>query len=185
MLENLLAHYGYPILIIGTFLEGETVLILAGFAAQRGYLSLDWVIICGFIGTVLGDQIYFGLGRRHGKSWLIRKPSWQSRAERVFALLERHQNLLILGFRFIYGIRTVTPFAIGMSNVSYLRFALLNFTGAIIWATSFGLVGYFFGGIAEAILGHIKHYELALMLSIIAISGIVWITHYLRHQRDS
>jgi membrane protein DedA with SNARE-associated domain len=68
MLESLLATYGYPILIIGTFLEGETVLILGGVSAHLGYLSLNWVIACGFCGTLLGDQFYFFLGRRHGKT---------------------------------------------------------------------------------------------------------------------
>lgn len=126
MLESLLSSYGYPILIIGTFLEGETVMILAGVAARIGYLSLDWVILCGFCGTFFGDQLYFILGRRHGKSMLARHPSWQAPASRVFKKLQRHQNLLILSFRFLYGIRTVTPFVIGMSDVSYLRFALLK-----------------------------------------------------------
>jgi membrane protein DedA with SNARE-associated domain len=185
MLAHLLTDYGYPIIIIGTFLEGETVMVLAGLAAQAGYLSLEWVIICGFTGTALGDQIYFSLGRYHGKSWLTRKPSWQSRAQRVFDILKRHQNLLIIGFRYLYGIRTVTPFAIGMSDVSYLRFVLLNLPGAAIWAAGVGLAGYYFGHAVEAVIGNIKHYELALMLSIIAISSLVWIVYYVRNQRDS
>ena len=184
MLEHLLTDYGYPIIIIGTFLEGETVMVLAGLAAQMGYLSLDWVILCGFAGTVLGDQTYFSLGRHHGKSWLMRKPSWRTRAERVFDILERHQNLLIIGFRFLYGIRTVTPFAIGVSDVSYLRFILLNLSGAALWATSIGLAGYYFGHAVEAVVGDIKHYELALMLSIIVISSIVWLTQYYRRRRN-
>ena len=90
-------------------------MILAGVAAHLGYLSLDWVIVCGFCGTFFGDQLYFFLGRRHGKSMLARHPSWQAPADRVFDKIERQQNLLILSFRFLYGIRTVTPFAIGMS----------------------------------------------------------------------
>jgi membrane protein DedA with SNARE-associated domain len=184
MLAHLLTNYGYPAIIIGTFLEGETVLVLAGLAAQAGYLSLDWVIVCGFAGTVLGDQIYFSLGRYHGKSWLKRKKSWQARAERVFDILERHQNLFIIGFRFMYGIRTVTPFAIGMSNVSYLRFILLNVSGAAIWAASIALAGYYFGHVVETVIGDIKHYELALMLSIIAISSLVWIVYYVRNKRE-
>jgi membrane protein DedA with SNARE-associated domain len=185
MLAHLLTNYGYPIIIIGTFLEGETVMVLAGLAAQLGYLSLDWVIVCGFAGTVLGDQIYFSLGRYHGKSWLKQKKSWQTRAERVFDILERHQNLLIIGFRFLYGIRTVTPFAIGMSDVRYLRFILLNVLGAAIWAVSVALAGYYFGHAVEAVIGNIKHYELALMLSIIAISSFVWIVYYVRNRHDS
>jgi membrane protein DedA with SNARE-associated domain len=184
MLESLLSNYGYPILIIGTFLEGETVMVLGGLAAHLGYLSLDRVIACGFCGTLLGDQLSFFLGRRHGNSLLARYPSWRARTAKVFDKLEQHQNLLILGFRFLYGLRTVTPFAIGMSDISYLRFILLNLTGAGIWAVSIGLAGYYFGQAAEALLGDIKRYELVLMAGIIGIAMLLWLAHFKHHRRS-
>ena len=184
MLESLLANYGYPILVIGTFLEGETILVLGGVVAHMGYLSLDLVITCGFCGTLIGDQLYFFLGRRHGKTMLKRHPSWQNRANRVFTILERHQNLLIIGFRFLYGLRTVTPFAIGMSDVSYLRFALLNAIGAGIWATAIALAGYYFGRAVEAVLGDIKHYEIEVIAAIVVIAVLVWLAHVYRQRRS-
>jgi membrane protein DedA with SNARE-associated domain len=180
MLESLLTTYGYPILIIGTFLEGETILVLGGLAAHLGYLSLEGVIACGFCGTLFGDQLYYFLGRRHGKSLLARRPSWHTRAERVLRILERHQNLLILGFRFLYGLRSVTPFAIGISDVSYLRFTLLNLIGAGIWAISIGLAGYYFGQAVEAILGDIKRYEVELMAGIVGLAMVIWLVHFYR-----
>lgn len=183
MLESLLMHYGYPALIIGTFLEGETILILGGVAAKLGYLSLEWVIACGFIGTLLGDQLYFFIGRYKGKAFLTRRPVRQMQAQRVFQKLERHQNLFIIGFRFIYGLRTVTPFAIGISNISYLRFTLLNILGAAIWAIIIGLIGYFFGHAFEALLGDIKHYELELLAGIILFSALIWLTSHYRRRR--
>jgi len=185
MLESLLATYGYPVLIIGTFLEGETVLLLGGLAAQRGYLSLDWVIICGFCGTLFGDQLYFFLGRRHGKTLLARYPSWQPRIKRALRLLERHQNLLILGFRFVYGLRSVTAFAVGISDVSYVRFALLNLIGASIWAIAIGCAGYYSGRAAEAILGDIKRYEVGLMLGIGGLAMLIWLVHFYRQRRSA
>ena len=183
MLESLLTHYGYPIVLIGTFLEGETIMVLGGLAAHLGYLSLDGVLISGFCGTLLGDQLYFLLGRRHGKSLLARRPALQARTERVFRILERHQNLLITGFRFLYGLRSVTPFAIGMSNISYMRFTVLNLIGAAIWATSVGLAGYYFGRAVETIVGDIKHYELELMVAVIVVATLVWLAHFHRRRR--
>ncbi len=93
MLETLLTNYGYPILTIGTFLEGETIMVLGGLFAHLGYLSLPWVIVCGFCGTLCGDQLYFFLGRRHGKGLLTRHPAWQARTDTVLEKLERHQTL--------------------------------------------------------------------------------------------
>ena len=64
------SHYGYVALFIGVFLEGETVLIAAGFAAHLGHLSLTWVILIAFAGSLTGDQFYFFLGRVRGKTFL-------------------------------------------------------------------------------------------------------------------
>ncbi len=184
MLESILSTYGYPALIIGTFLEGETIMILAGVAAHLGYLELEWVIICGFFGTVIGDQLYFFLGRRHGKTTLAKHPAWQTPATRVLKILERHQNLLILGFRFLYGIRTVTPFVIGMSEVSYMRFTLLNLTGAAIWAVCIALAGYYFGHAVELFLGDIKKYEIEVMAVIAAVAALFWARHFYRRRQS-
>ena len=183
MLESLLNEYGYPVLLIGTFLEGETILILGGMAAHLGYLSLGWVIACGFLGTLFGDQLYFFLGRRHGAGFLARRPAWQARSQRVYRIMEKYPTLLILGFRFVYGIRTVTPFAIGMSKVSYLRFTLLNVLGAGIWAIAIGLAGYYFGKSVEAIIGDIKHYEFEVLALIGAVGFLVWVIFLYRRRK--
>jgi membrane protein DedA with SNARE-associated domain len=185
MLETFLTTYGYPVLIIGAFFEGETVMVLAGVAAHMGYLSLPWVVICGFGGTLFGDQLYFYLGRRHGKTTLAKHPDWQKSTTRVFDLLHRHQTLLILSFRFLYGIRTVTPFVIGMSEVSYLRFTLLNVIGATIWATGIALAGYYFGHAVEIVLGDIKKYEVEVMAAIIVVASIIWLIYFYRHRKRS
>ncbi|KPK67873.1 MAG: hypothetical protein AMJ84_12195 [Acidithiobacillales bacterium SM23_46] len=184
MLESLLTTYGYPILIVGTFLEGETVLILGGVSAHLGYLSLDLVIACGFCGTFLGDQLYFFLGRRHGSAFLARYPSRRARADRVLHLLGKHQNLVILSFRFLYGLRTVTPFAIGMSKVSYVRFTVLNLVGAGIWAVGISLAGYYFGHAVDVVLGDIKHYELEILASIAVVAVLIWLVRFFRQSRS-
>ena len=183
MLESLLNEYGYPILLLGTFFEGETVLILGGVAAHMGYLSIGWVITCGFVGTLFGDQLYFLIGRRHGAGFLARRPTWQARSQQVYRIMERYPVLLIFGFRFIYGIRTVTPFAIGMSNISYLRFALLNMLGAGLWAVVIGLAGFYFGHGVEVVLGDIKHYELAVLAFVIAVGTLVWTVFLFRRRK--
>ena len=65
-LEELVANYGYLAIVIGTFLEGETILVLGGFAAHRGFLELPWVMLCAFLGSMAGDQTFFYIGRRNG-----------------------------------------------------------------------------------------------------------------------
>lgn len=155
----LISSYGYLAVFGGAFFEGETVVALAGFAARRGYLELPWVVLTAFAGTLCGDQLYFYLGRRHGMRWLERRPQWRARADQVTRRLERHQTLFILSFRFIYGIRTVSLIAIGLSRISAPRFFVLNAISAAAWAALVAGLGYAFGHALEALLRDVEHYE--------------------------
>ncbi|WP_428242118.1 DedA family protein [Gynuella sp.] len=168
MLENLVTHYGYLALLLGTFLEGEAILVIGGLMAHQGYLSLPWVMTVALIGSFAGDQFYFYLGRKKGRS-LIKSPSMQSKLEKVFRLIQKHENWLIVGFRFIYGIRTITPIALGLSRVSYLKYSLLNFLGALVWSITITLVGYSFGHLAEGLMGDLKKYEEIILIIVIAV----------------
>ncbi len=61
-LEALISTYGYIAIAIGTFLEGEIMLLLGSFAAHRGYLELIWVLISAYLGTFLNSQVLFYIG---------------------------------------------------------------------------------------------------------------------------
>ncbi|MBI1424175.1 MAG: DedA family protein [Gammaproteobacteria bacterium] len=183
-LESIVEHYGYLAILIGTFLEGETIVVIAGFLANRGYLELEWIIACAFIGTYVGDQLFFYIGKWRGTRILAKRPHWQLRSKRVFELLHRHQTLVILGFRFLYGLRTVTPFLIGMSGVKPLRYLILNGLGAIIWAIAIGVLGYVLGQTVELFLAHVKKYELTILVSIILLAAAYWLYRWRNEQRQ-
>jgi len=186
MIEHLISSYGYLAVLVGTFLEGETILVIAGFAAHRGYLGLPQVIAAACAGTLAGDQLFFYLGRSRNQALLRRRPSWKAPIERVRQMLDRHQLAVVLGFRFLYGVRTVTPFAIGMSGFPPLRFLVLNVIGAAAWATVVGCLGYLFGHSLEIVLGDLKRYEVAVMLGL-AVAGAVaglWRWRMIRRRRE-
>lgn len=182
-LEALIAAYGYFAIAIGTFFEGETVLVLGGFAAHRGYLELPWVVASGFMGTLCGDQLYCYLGRAQGIKVLEKRPYWRSRLKRVLSLLRSHQSLVVLGFRFLYGLRTVTPFLLGASGISPVSFLILNILGALVWAVAIGVSGYLFGNVFEWVIGDVERHELRLFLALTAVGVIVWCARWLRRQK--
>ncbi|OPX36182.1 MAG: hypothetical protein B1H11_07880 [Desulfobacteraceae bacterium 4484_190.1] len=183
-LEYILSAYGYIGVLGGTFLEGETILIVAGFLAHRGYLELPWVIFFAFMGTVVGDQLYFFLGRVKGMDFIESRPRWQTKSARVFALLQTHQIPVIIGFRFLYGIRTVTPFIIGASGINPIRFIILESIGAGTWAIAVGTLGYLFGQAIEVFLEEAKKYELLVMALIFLVGIAIWLIHFIK-QRTS
>jgi len=183
-IEQLISAHGYVAILIGTFLEGEIVLVVGGFLAHRGYLELPWVIAAAFMGTLAWHQLFFFFGRKKGQQYLSKRPAWQVKAGRVFGLLRKHQSWIILGFRFLYGVRTVTPFLIGSSGFARVRFAVLNAIGAAVWAVLFGVLGYLLGPTLELFLKEAKRYELGIVLVIIMVGVAFWLVHLFMERRN-
>ena len=75
-LPELIENYGYWVVFAGTLLEGESVLLLAGFSAYSGLLELHTVIGVATLGSFLGDQLWFLLGRTQGAKLLARFPDF-------------------------------------------------------------------------------------------------------------
>jgi len=182
-LQSLIAAYGYSVLTAGCLLEGETILILAGFAAHRGLLDPWAVWIVAATAGFLGDQIFFWLGRHHGAQVLARWPSLTVHADRLRNLERRWHAVLIIGIRFAYGLRIAGPILIGSSRMSARRFAIFNAIGAAIWATVVGGLGWVFGQAAEALLGDMQNLEIWFVGAAVAVAAGVWILHRLRAGR--
>lgn len=181
--QSLVENYGYLAIVIGTFLEGETILVLAGLAAHQGYLALPEVITAAFFGSLCGDQLFFFLGRKHSYAILRRRPGWKGKIEKAHKMINQFQTPMILCFRFLYGLRTITPFVLGMSNVSIKKFVFLNGVGAIVWAVVVGTGGYAFGQALEIFIGEIKHYEVRVFVTVALLGVIVWSAHCFRHRK--
>lgn len=181
-LGTLIETHGYWVLALGCLLEGETVLVLAGFAAHRGYLDPLAVVGIATLAGFSGDQLYFWLGRRHGAAVLARWPSVARQADRVHRLLERFHAAVIIGVRFAYGLRVAGPLLIGTTPLPGWRFALLNAAGALLWAALIAGLGWVFGSAAEAALGQIRHIEGWLLLGLLGAGLLLW---WLRRQRAS
>jgi membrane protein DedA with SNARE-associated domain len=174
-LETIITQFGYPALVIGLLLEGETVLVLGAFMAHRGYLNLPLVILTGLIVAFASDQFFFWMGHTKGNEFLEKRPAWAPNVGKAKSLLSRNTIPLFLGVRFMYGLRTVLPFVIGMNKTDPKRFVFLNFIGSFIWALIFGLAGYLFGHFMELLFDDIHRHEYWIALGIVLIGGSVWL----------
>lgn len=171
----LVQSYGLWAVGVGSFLEGESVLLLAGAAAHRGLLPLPGVVAVAALASFCGDQLFFQIGRRWGPALLARFPQLAPRAAQMRALLLRHHLPVILSIRFLYGLRVAGPMAIGMSAVPWWRFALLNALGACAWAALVAGLGYGTGrllGHALAALDADELWGLAAALACAALAGL-------------
>ncbi len=179
MLLGFIQSYGYAFVFFCTLLEGETVVALAGFVAYQGYLNIMYVVLVAIVGAVIGDQAYYNFGRFKGKQFIAKREKFKLRVASAQRLIERHQNWLIFGSRFMYGFRTILPIAIGTSNVTWAKFSLFNFLGSVVWGTFFAVGGYAFGNALERFIGHVKRAEKFIIIGVIVgallVSGITFL----------
>lgn len=154
--ETLIARYGLLALFVGAGVEGETVVVTGGLFARQGLVPLAGAMAAAATGSFVADQLLFTLGRRYRDHPRVRRIAQRPGFARALALLERHPTGFVFGFRFIYGLRTVSPVAIGASRVERRRFLLLNAAAAAIWGTGFTTAGYLFGEAIERAFGRVR-----------------------------
>ena len=187
-INQLIADHGvwfYPFVVVWAFLEGETLILIAGFAAAQGLVDPLLLAFAAWLGSFAGDQCYFWLGRHYGISVLDRFPLWRRGVDAALHWLERYDAGFILTFRFIYGVRNVSSFALGLSAVRWERFLWLNLVAAALWAASFVAAGYFLGNAFRAILPDLaRSFSLGMLGLLVVFSGGMWLLHRLQRRRQ-
>ncbi len=165
---KLVADHGYLVTFVGSLIEGEAVLTVAGLAAHRGYLHLSVLIALASLGSFIGDQIYFLIGRRYGKRLMARFPRFTPAIRRVDALVVRYAGVAVIAVRFLYGLRTVGPMAIGASRMPWRKFALFNAAGSIAWSSIWLTGGFLIGELVHMLIGDLRRVELWLFAGVAA-----------------
>ena len=166
--------YGYPVVLIGTALQGEVVLLVCGFLAQQGYLSVWIVWLLATLGGTGGDQTYFLLGRIYGERLIDHLPRvLRNSLAAARGLVERHPRVVLIYMRFLFGMRILLPILTGASSIPTGRFIRYNVVMAAIWAAIFVGIGYVYGAAAERILHRLEGAELLLVGALI-LTGILY-----------
>lgn len=172
--SDLLREYGYFVILIWTFLEGETIVIIAGWVSASVGLKPILIALCAFIGSFCSDQIMFSLGKYKGQAVLGYFPRIAKNMDKATGLFKKYDTLLILGFRFVYGVRNITPIMLGISGVSHKKFFCLNFIGASVWALTFTYGGLYAGKTFMHIMDNVGHGILYVILALIVFAGAIW-----------
>lgn len=178
-LREYLELHGYWVLFLGTFLEGEAILIMAGFLAFQGYLDLTLVILTSFAGSFLGDQFYFYLGRWKGPLLLKIFTSIARKFRKALRLIEKYGNFVAFISRYTYGFRIILPIILGMTKLPATRFLWINLLSALLWAAIFASAGYLFGKSASLVVEDVQRYEPILMLVLLGLIGCMWLSHFI------
>jgi membrane protein DedA with SNARE-associated domain len=181
--ELLLHKFGYFAVFIGTFLEGETILVMAGFFAERGYLEILVVALVAAAGAYVGHVFWFWLGRTQGVRLLDRFPKMKKHFGRGIRIFERYGAPAIFITQWLYGLRVTCAVIIGISRISMLKFLVLEAITCLVWAAVISAAGFYFGRAVESVLGRAAHIEKWGLL-ILVVGGIaVWAYHRWKERR--
>lgn len=157
--QEFLNQYGYWAVFLGSIIEGESIILTASALASLGQMSIVKVALVTFWGTLIADQAIYFAGYFYGEKYLDylqdKFPKIRPHIQKGLSFLKRHQTTYIMSFRFIYGIRIISPFIIGAQKIPFRRFSYLNFLAAVIWTILSCAAGYFVGGIIGRFTKHI------------------------------
>jgi membrane-associated protein len=139
-------------LVLLPFLPGDSLLFAIGaVGALPGSPINLWAMAALLIlAAVLGDAVNYSIGKRMGPAVFHREGSrWLNRKHLQTAhdFYEKYGGKTIILARFVPIVRTFAPFVAGIGKMDYLKFALFNVTGAILWVASMMGAGRLFGGI--------------------------------------
>lgn len=162
---NLVATHGYWVVAAVVALEstgvpapGETVLVTAAiFAGTTHRLSIPLVIAAAALGAIAGDNAGYWIGRRIGYALLVRYGRFvridHARIRLGRFIFDRYGGEVVFFGRFIAVLRALAALFAGINRMPWWRFLFYNATGGILWATLFGLGGYFLGERLERLRG--------------------------------
>lgn len=182
--EFLLHKFGYLAVFVGTFLEGETILVMAGFFAERGHLRILLVIVTAFGGAFVGHIFWFWLGRRRGMAVLSRFPRLMKHFSKGIRIFERYGAPAIFVTQWLYGLRITCAVIVGISRIPAAKFILYEAISCIVWAIVIGGAGFVFGRAVERILGRAASIEKWGLIVLLAIGLGTWAYHQWKDRKD-
>jgi membrane protein DedA with SNARE-associated domain len=183
MLEELLSRFGLAAVFLLAATEGDISVILAGVVAHLGFFSLPAAIAVGAVGALAGDCVWYYVARRNAAT--IRDGRLYRRiGSTVESLAARLGVWSIIAARFIYGTRIATIVFWGVQRLSFVKFALCDLAGCVIWAIVLVTLGYLLSGSAAALIGEVKRVEVWLLVAFVAIAATLLLAKFLLSRRN-
>lgn len=184
-LEELISRYGYIAIFILTFVEGESVLIAAGFLAYNGYLNPHAVALVSAAASYIGHGAFFliALYRREPFLKLARKvinvnlPKFES-------FMGKYGIASIFISQWLYGFRLLSAAILGFARMGTKKYFTFQLISCLIWAYICTFGGYFFGATLKNLLGSLKKYEPHIAIGILVAGFIIWFIRNIRKKNN-
>lgn len=171
---------------VGLPIPEEAPLVLAGVLSRQGVFPWHLAMGACLLGALLGDSIMYLIGRQFGNGFLMRHPYFArfvnaEEEEKLEHVVRRHGFKILLGTRFLIGVRGAVYFAAGAARVPYLRFLLWDLVAAtLVVSIVFGL-GYAFGEWIVRVVSDVEKLATAIVVPVLI--GVGFYAYRRRVQR--
>ena len=172
-MEEFLYQYGYIALSVGTFLEGETAILVASSLVHSGFFKGPYTVIFGFFGSFISDWLYFIIGRLNGKYFIEKRPKLKEKLKPTQKFFRTHRLQILFSYRFLYGFRILLPLLIGMSDIKLLHFLGYSLVAGLLWATAVSTVGYAAGQLFELTPSSFEEHVLFIVIGFASFGMVV------------
>lgn len=188
---GLINNYGYIILFSALVLEliafplpGELMMTYCGFLVYQSKMNWAISIIVATAGVTLGITISYFIGTKLGVRFFKKYGSYihfgPAQIEKTSKWFETSGNKLLFLAYFIPGVRHITGYFSGITKISYRRFALNAYFGALMWTATFISLGKVLGPNWDKFHGYVSKY---LIIGSIIISLILIIIYAYRNHK--
>lgn len=191
---HFLTQHGYLLLFvvvlaeqIGLPVPALLFLIAAGALVGTGQMALGVAVGSAVLAALLGDQLWYELGRRRGRrvlNWLCRislEPiSCVRRTEEFFS---RHGMRSLVVAKFVPGLSTIAPSLAGIVGIRMSQYLLYNGLGTILWVGSGIGLGYAFSDQLEQAVSVVAHLGPTMVLILLGgVAGYIIYKALHRHR---
>ena len=168
--------FGEAAVLLGFVIPGETAVLLGGFLASTGRVSVVVLALVVVTAAVVGDSVGYEVGKRLGPRLLRTRmfQRHQARVDRARAFLDgRGASAIFIG-RFTAFLRAVTPGLAGLSGMRYRRFLAWNAAGGLVWGIGCVVAGYVAGSSYEQVAGYLGQGGAVAAVAFVVVALVVW-----------
>ena len=170
-----LETYGYIGVFLYSFGGGFLALVAAGVLSFMGKMDLTTSIAVAFVANAIGDIVLFYMARYQKGMMMDQIRPHRRKLALAHIMMKKYGSWIILIQKFIYGIKTLIPIAIGLTKYDFKKFAILNVFSAAVWALVFGLGSYFMGNILVEFAKTVSNQPYIAPLLLVIFGGGLWL----------
>ncbi len=172
-MDELFETCGYLASFLGTFIEGEILLLTSVLSSKLGYFNYFGGLTAAFMGAFLKDSIKFMLVKKYGSKLLKHKPKLQAKLDSTSMWFEKRPFFYMTFYRLMYGFGTPILMLSGLKAIPYARFAFHSAIAVLIWIALIGGFGYFCAEIMVENLNFLKDNAVEV-IGILSVIGLLY-----------